>query len=59
MRRKKNPLKLTQKMIELVLTESYYTFKKLEERLNMLRRDMDNIEKSQIKHLDMKTKCHR
>lgn len=34
-------------MIELVLTENYYTFKKLEERLNMLRRDMYNIKKSQ------------
>lgn len=60
MRRGKNPIKTDPENGRISTHESYYIFKKLEERLNTLRRNMYDVKKkSQIKNLDMKTKCHR
>ena len=46
------------KDIKISIITTLHVFKKLEERLSMLSRVMENIKKTQIKFLEMKTKIH-
>ena len=48
-------LKLAEKDIETIIVTLFYIFKKLKKRMNMLKGNMNDIKKTQIKLLEMKT----
>lgn len=45
---------LVDKVIKIIIVTIFHTFKKVEDGINMLRRDMEDTIKTQIKLLEMK-----